>query len=147
MSPFSLQVREEILSRFPEWVDFAVYETYNDSEPYLVVTVPAPLEANTTLPLRISTWDEEITVDFDYYHTHFDRWKPEEGDDRHRSAQLYVIALLEENIAVASWWQGEACKVCSQLEPGDPLVPRLDISYSRVRVRSWKGSHNSDSEA
>ena len=66
MSPFSLQVREEILSRFPEWVDFAADETYDDSEPYLVVTVPAPLEANTTLPLRISTWDEEITVDFDY---------------------------------------------------------------------------------
>ena len=147
MSPFSTRIREEILATFPSWSPFAASETYKDGQPYLIVTVPAPLEARTDLPLRISTWDEEVTVDFDHYHTHFDRWNPEEGDDRHTSALLYIKAVLDESVAAASWWQGDHCKICAQLEPGAPLKPPFDIAYSRVRIRSWRGSHNADSDA
>jgi hypothetical protein len=132
---------------FPDWECFAAKETWKGSDPYLVVTVPPPPEAKTELPLRISTWDEEVTVDFDYYHTHFDRWNPDDGDDRHNSALLYVRAILEEKIAAASWWQDDKCKICSQLEPGDSLAPWLKISYSKVRVRSWRGTHNADMSA
>lgn len=144
MSPFSSRIRDEILAAFPEWKVFATSETYNGSPPYLVVTVPAPPEARTDLPLRISTWDEEVTVDFDYYHTHFDRWNPLDGDDRNKSAFIYVKAILDEQIAAASWWQGDHCKVCSQIEPGASLNPSFNIAYSKVRVRSWRGSHAAD---
>ena len=147
MSPFSKRIQEELLVSFPDWAPFAVTETYKGSDPYFVVTVPAPPEAATDLPLRISTWDEEITIDFDHYHSHFDRWNPEEKDDRHMSALLFVEALLNETIAAASWWQGDQCKLCAQLEPGEPLKPRLGISFTRVRVRSWKGALNADSDA
>ena len=147
MSPFSARIREEILATFPEWVVFVAEETYKGSEPYLIVTVPPPQEARTDLPLRISTWDEEITVDFDYYHTHFDRWRPGKDDDKNNSAQLFVQSILEEKVAAASWWQGATCKVCSQLEPGGPLHPQFKVSYSRVRVRSWHGSLNVDRDA
>jgi hypothetical protein len=142
-----LRIREEILATYPEWAAFAAADTYKSSEPYLVVTVPPPAEANNELPLRISTWDEEITVDLDYYHAHFDRWNPGNGDDRNKSAQLFVQAILEENVAAASWWQGEACMVCSQIEPGAALKPPFNVAYTRVRVRSWRGSHNADCDA
>ncbi len=144
MDDFSSRIRRELLDSHPEWQQFCAEERWKDSEPYLVVTVPAPEEANTTLPLRISTWDGEVTVDFDYYHTHFDRWQPHEGDTKHQSALLYVRELLAERIAVASWWQGELCKVCAQLEPGAPLQPPLMVPFSKIRVRSWYGAHNSD---
>jgi hypothetical protein len=147
MSPFSLQVREEVMSTFPEWEEYAAEETWKDSDPYLVVTVPAPKSADTELPLRISTWDEEITVDFDYYHTHFDRWAPQPGDTRHQSAQLYVQELLAETFAVASWWQDKHCKVCGQVEPGAAPKPPVKIAYTRVRVRSWKGNQNAAGDA
>ena len=147
MSPFSIRIREEVLAAFPEWGPNAAEETYKGSPPYLVVTIGPPPEAKTELPLRISTWDEEVTVDFDYYHTHFDRWNPVDCDDRHKSALLYVRAVLEEKIAAASWWQEDECKVCSQLEPGESLEPRFKVSYSRVRVRSWRGTLNADSDA
>ncbi|WP_255989659.1 hypothetical protein [Chitinolyticbacter albus] len=147
MSPFSIRIREEVLATFPEWSAFAVEQAFKGSGPYLVVTVPAPPEAKSDHPLRISTWDDEVTVEFDYYHTHFDRWNPVEGDNRHTSALFYVKSVLDEKVAVASWWQEEACKVCSQLEPGESLKPPLDVVYSRVRVRSWRGSHNADSDA
>lgn len=136
-----------MLASYPEWAPFAVEETYKGSEPYLVVAVAPPPEAKTDLPLRIITWDEEVTVDFDYYHTHFDRWNPDEGDDRHKSALLFVQAILEERIAAVSWWQGELCKVCSQHVPGESLHPRFKVSYSTVRVRSWRGSLNAIGDA
>ena len=120
MSPFSTRIREELLATFPVWESFAALETYKESHPYLVVTVPAPLEARIDFPLRISTWDEEVTVDFDHYHAHFDHWSPEEGDGRHKSALLFIKAVLEESVAAASWWQGDHCKICAQLEPGTP---------------------------
>ena len=147
MSPFSLRIREEVLSAFPEWEKYAEEETWKKSEPYLVVTVPAPEKANTDLPLRISTWDEEVTVEFDYYHTHFDRWAPEPEDTRHQSALIYVQELLAEKVAVVSWWQDEHCKVCGQVEPGSSLTPPFSIAYSRVRVRSWNGTHNANGDA
>jgi len=42
MSPFSVRVREEVLRAFPQWEPFATEETYEDSAPYFVVTVPTP---------------------------------------------------------------------------------------------------------
>jgi hypothetical protein len=147
MTPFSTRIREEILAAYPDWLAFAAWDTYKGSEPYLVVTVPPPQEAKTDHPLRISTWDDEVTVDFDYYHTHFDRWNPEEGDNQNTSALAYVNALLGEAVAVASWWQDGHCKVCAQVEPEASIKPPFDVAYSRVRIRSWRGSLNKDYDA
>ena len=119
-------------------------DTWKNSDTYLVVTVPVNGDTKETLPLRISTWDEEITVDFDYYHAHFDRWDPEPGDSRHQSALLYVRELIAEHIAAASWWQDEHLRLAAQWEPGTPLEPKFKIAYTRIRVRSWRGTLNSD---
>lgn len=147
MTPFSCRIRKEVLAAYPEWECYSSQERWKESDPYFVVQVPAPEGAATTLPLRISTWDEEVTIDFDYYHTHFERWHPEPGDSRHESALLYMRDLLAERIAVASWWQEEHCKVCAQHEPGATLAPPFKVNFTRVRVRSWQGSHNFESDA
>jgi hypothetical protein len=144
MNPFSTRIREEVVAAYPEWEPFVTSETYKGSLPYLVIKVPTPPEARTNHPLRISTWDDEITVDFDYYHTHFERWNPAEGDDRNQSALLFIKAIVKEQLAAASWWQGEYCKLCAQIEPGASLNPPFNVAYSKIRVRSWKGSHNAD---
>jgi hypothetical protein len=147
MTAFSSRIREEVLASYPEWACYSSEERWKDSDPYFVVQVPAPESAATTLPLRISTWDEEITIDFDYYHTHFERWNPEPGDSRNESASLYMRDLLSEKIAVASWWQEGHCRVCAQHEPGGTLAPPFKVSFTKVRVRSWQGSHNVESDA
>ena len=136
-----------MLAAFPEWARYAAEETWKGSEPYLVVTVPAPGGASTTLPLRITTWDEEVTVYFDYYHTFFERWNPNPGDSKDQSALIYVREFLAEKIAVVSWWQDSHWKVSSQFEPGTPLSPPIKVAYTRVRIRSWKGTHNAESDA
>jgi hypothetical protein len=147
MDEFSQRTAREIFASFPEWEALSTCQTWKGSEPFLVVTIPPPAEANTDLPLRISTWDEEVTVDFDYYHTHFNKWMPEEGDGRHDAALLYVRDLLEEKMAVVSWWQDDLCKSCGQYVPGAELKPTFNIHWTAARVRSWKGSVNADIKA
>jgi hypothetical protein len=147
MTPFSVRLREQILASFPEWDAYARDERWQEGETYVVVIVPAPGAAAAALPLRISTYDDEITVDFDYYHSHFERWNAEPGDSRHQSALIYVRDLMAERVIVGSWWQGSHCKVCAQLVPGAALTPPMNVAYTHVRVRSWNGSHNVDSEA
>ena len=69
------------------------------------------------------------------------------NDTKQQSAELYVAALLSEQVAVASWWQGELCKVCAQHERGTALKVPVPVSYTRVRVRSWNGTLNEDIDA
>jgi hypothetical protein len=146
VSPFSLQVRQEILCSFPEWEPFAVEERWKESEPYLLVTIQAPATAGA-LPLRISTWDDEVTVDFDHYHAHFDYWLPKPSEPEELAALPFVQALLREEVTVASWWLESAFKASSQRAPGEDLKAPLGIKHSRVRVRSWRGTHNVDRSA
>jgi len=147
MNEFSQRIAREIFASHPEWEALAASETWKGSDPFLVVTVPAPVKANTHLPLRISTWDDEVTVDFDYYHTHFSKWTPEEGDGPHDAALLYVRDLLNEKVAVVSWWQGDLCKACAQYVPGSELKPSFNISWTAARVRSWQGNFNANVKA
>ena len=143
-SGFATSIKAQVLSTFPDWAALASAETYKDSPAYWVFAVPPPSAGQVDSPLRISTWDDEITVAFDHHHAHFDRWIPAPDDDIHRSALLFVQALFSEQIGVASWWQGDHCKMASSYIPGDGLAPHFKIAYSRVRVRSWNGTLNID---
>ena len=144
MSPFSARVSAEILADFPEWQAASRFERYKGSDEYFVVELAPPNQ--TSLPLRISTWDDEITVDLDYYHAHFERWRPAPGDTRYLAGLLFVTDVLNDRLGAASWWQGDHCKMCSPYEPGGALTPRFNISFSRVRVRSWTGLLDVDDE-
>jgi hypothetical protein len=145
MSPFSARVSAEVLADFPEWQLASRLETYKGSDEYFVVELQPPNAKS--LPLRVSTWDDEVTVDFDYYHAHFERWRPEPGDNRYMAGLLYVTDIMGDRLGAASWWQDEHCKMCAAYEPGAPLAPRLSIAFTRVRVRSWTGVLDADDEA
>lgn len=144
VSASSNNIKAQVLAAFPEWAALANAETYKDSPAYWTFTVVPPVAAQIDSPLHISTWDDEITVALDHSHAHFQRWNPEPGDNIFQSALLYVRALLAEQIGVASWWQGDHCKMAGTYTHGDRLTPRFKIFYSRVRVRSWHGTLNID---
>jgi hypothetical protein len=143
MDPFSRRISAEILSTHPDWAVYSRSETWKGSDEYFVVEI-APPAASDTLPLRVSTWDDEVTVDFDYYHAHFERWMPKPGDTKFQSALLYVRALTAEELGAASWWDGDLCKLCGPYERGAPLQPPFSASFTRVRVRSWNGGFDVD---
>jgi len=147
MNQFSATVAEEIFASYPEWRSRAREEDAQDGSTYLYIEVPAPAAADTTHGLEINTDNEEVTVSFDFYHSHFDRWKVQQPGFEHQAALPFVQALLSESVAVASWWQGEQwCGSC-QLAAGEEPELTVAQEFNRIRVRSWQGSRNEDRDA
>lgn len=150
MNTHSTTAAEALFEAFPEWRQFARTETSEDGGSYLVVEVPAPPEAKVEHGLVIDTSNEEVTVGFDCYHTHFDDWV---GDGEHfgtHAALQFISQVVSERVAVVSWWFNDVWRGSAQLD-GDakPDVPdwvRKD-AINRIRVRSWRGSLNADIDA
>jgi len=147
MNQFSAAIADEIFASYPEWRSRAREETAQDGSTYLYVEVPAPAAANTTHGLEINTDNEEVTVSFDFYHSHFDCWKVRDHGFEHQAALPFVQAVLSERVAVASWWLDERwCGSCQLTADEEPDLTDVR-DFNRIRVRSWQGSRNEDRDA
>jgi hypothetical protein len=147
MDAFSLATAAEIFSSFPEWRSLAREERDDQGDAFLVIEVPAPVGADVEHGLVLDTAREEVTVAFDCYHTHFDSWL--EGNEPYEagSALDFVNGILEERVAVLSWWSGHQWRGSSQMPAGACLHSPSGISrFDRVRIRSWNGTLNADME-
>jgi hypothetical protein len=147
MSKSSIAAAEQLFEAFPKWRSLARNETAEDGSSYFVVEVAPPESANVEHGLVIDTSNKEITVGFDCYHSHFDEWV---GDGEHfgtEAAIEFINQILEERVSVISWWFNERWRGSAQLEAGaKPEAPSWSGSetFNRIRVRSWRGSHNAD---
>lgn len=132
---------EPLLTEFPAWRQFARHED-DDGHSYLVIEVPVPEAANVERALLMTTANDEVTIGFDAYHSHFDDCVGEfEG------ALEFVRQLISERVAVVSWWQDEEWRGSTTVEAGaEPGFPSWASSQrvNRIRVRSWNGTHNAD---
>ncbi|WP_140637625.1 hypothetical protein [Methylibium rhizosphaerae] len=150
MDTYSLTSAEQLFAAFPEWRSLARSEQAEDGSSYLIVEVPPPAEANVQHGLVIDTSNDEVTVGFDCYHSHFDEWV---GDGEHfgtLAALDFIKQIVSERVSVVSWWFNEEWRGSAQLEAGvPPQPPSWDHagSFNRIRVRSWKGSFNADISA
>jgi hypothetical protein len=144
MDRFSEQAAEEFLAVFPEWRQFARTEQRGDGDSYFVLEVDPPAQAAVDHGLLVHTDNEEVTVGFDFYHSHFDSAI---GDGEHfgtAAAVEFVRQIIMERVAVASWWLDDAWKGSSQIEAGAQPTDSFAKEYNRIRVRSWKGTFNAD---
>ena len=122
-------------------------------------TVRVPAKVNLELlvgPLRddgyhnlstvyhaVSLFDE-VTVSFDHYHAHFERWGVRERGMEHEAASTLVYALLGDELVVASGWDGERwCGSC-ELAAHEELDPAFLNGATRLRIRSWSGKLDAD---
>src|SRR5262245_7239208 len=127
MDRFSEQTASEILAAFPSWQPLARAESREDGTSYFVLQVAAPLEAAVDHGLLIHTDHEEVTVGFDFYHSHFDSAV---GDGEHfgtAAAIEFVRQILAERVAVVSWWLNDEWRGSSQVEAG----AEPDASFAR----------------
>lgn len=146
MDPFSAAASEQIFAAFPEWRAIAREEQAGDGSSFLVVEVTPPATAMVEHGLVIDTANQEVTVGFDCYHTHFDE---SIGDGERfgiEAALEFVRQIVNERVAVVSWWDGDNWRASTDLEAGSELeTPEwMKKSFDRIRVRSWKGSLNAD---
>ena len=142
---------EALFEVFPEWRSLARREVDEYGSEYVVVEVSPPSEADIHGSLLIDTWNDEVTVGFDFYHGHFDDWAGQSRPFGTGSALEFVQQIVEERVAVISWWRDDKLGGGSVTDAGVPLGPRQPRTstdtHNRVRVRSWRGTLNVDSDA
>lgn len=138
-----------IFDAFPEWRSLAREERDDAGSLVEILEVQPPAGANVAHGLVVDTSNDEITVGFDAYHSHFDEWV---GDGTHfgtMAALEFIKQLVSERVAVVSWWNGEQWCGSTQIEAAQP--PELPSwagapNITRIRVRSWRGTLNADVE-
>ncbi|MDH5828911.1 hypothetical protein QFW80_00030 [Luteimonas sp. M1R5S18] len=144
------EAAKELFVEFPEWTEFVSWEAADDGTRYLVIQVPAPPMADVEHGLHIDTSNNEVTVGFDFYHSHFDDFI---GDGEHfgtKAALEFIRQIVSERVAIVSWWSGETWKGSTQVEAGAAAsIPSWSAAsdIDRVRVRSWQGALNYDGGA
>ena len=141
-----------LFARYPEWQAFArTARRPEDAEDHLIVEVPV-LKGDAH-PLAITTENGEVTVHFDYCHSHFD-WPVTDMDAAYPVTDMeaaynvdpfvFIASILDEKLATISCWDGDEWQSSWWLEQGEDPNEGAPMSTSRVRVRSWRGSRNYD---
>lgn len=148
MDEFSVLASQEIFESFPEWREFAREESGDDGSTFLVVEIPPLASADTVHGLWVYTCNQEITIEFDYFHSHFAVWSGDENALGEQPAVDFVHGILSDRIAIISWWDKEKFLGSTSAETGQsPELPNWLTNINRTRVRSWSGKLNSDAEA
>ncbi len=146
LDEFSGDVARAIFAVYPDWTNCARVDIADDGQtPDLVVEVLAPCSDEGGPKLVVYTEDQEVTVVFDFYHMHFG-WPPND-DDASVNPMSFIAAILSENVAVASGWDGVEWRGSWLIERDEEVeLPKNMSSIKVIRVRSWSGSRNQDSE-
>jgi hypothetical protein len=126
-----------LFAAYPDWRGYAQVRE-GDSDPYLWVEVPPPFEADLNGPLWISAQGGEITLGIDYSHVHFG-WPPDVYDD----ALEHVRDLIDERLVTYGQFIGEWLQ-CAGAEKSEDAIRVTNLQVSKLRVRSWRGTHNRD---
>jgi hypothetical protein len=144
----SSAVAEAIFAAFPEWRALARVQQAADGSSFLVVEVTPPPAARAERGLIVHTANGEVTVGFDHYHAHFDRGVADGEPFGLQAALELARQILEERVAIASWWFDDEWQSSSQIAAGSsPSPPSGSSRSNRVRVRSWRGTFNLDASA
>lgn len=107
---------------------------------FLLAELPSP-NAQASAPLWVTTEDDEITVGFDAFHTHFCAWDEATSEEQSfKGALLLARDLMAERVLVASWWFDGKCGGAQLVERGfTPERPEYFADSAMARVRSWSG--------
>jgi hypothetical protein len=141
LNKYSLKVLGLVEKVYPGWIGYAQVGEF-EGQKYLEIKIPAPYEP-TEHDLMITTLRNDLTVYFDYYHTHFGRWyaTPEEAFEQ---ASLYIKMILQEELIVAVKMVDGRQGGAGGYSP-DKLaeIKEGEVSYTR----SWRGTYNRNYES
>jgi hypothetical protein len=132
-----------MLSRQPQWRKYARTDDHPDCEGMgrLLVQIPCPNEAAGNLV--ISTDDDEVTVDWGYFHQHFDREDDTDQEVEFDEALRTVEAIMSEELWVAAWRANETWMGSQPLMKGEELDPFFSPhAPDELIIRSWNGTYD-----
>ena len=131
LDDYSAKARAALLASHPDWQSYiSTYPEQETDSPYVLVTIPSPVDPNRTLHLY--TADEEVTVSFDMYEWHFNALS---------SAVDFAEQLMREELLVASFWKQNKWTGSITVAQNEQIkMPdSFDSNSDLLKVRSWTG--------
>jgi hypothetical protein len=137
LNPFSRSFFVELSRVFPDLASKAVNDENEKVLPGSLLVEFTPDVSRPESVFHISTDNEEVTVGFDWYHSHFE-W-PTEYADWQMNPLTFIDALLHDRILVevrkrAGNWAGSTVLEANE-EPDFSGMQKDDV----VILRSWSG--------
>jgi hypothetical protein len=95
LDDYSAKARAALLAAHPDWQPYvSAYPDKETNSSYVLVTIPCPSDPKRALHLYIA--DDEVTVSFDMYESHFSELS---------SAIEFTEQLMREDLLIASFWK------------------------------------------
>jgi hypothetical protein len=136
---FDRRVAKAVFEAFPDWSSLATVEESN-GEYAFVLSVAPPLN-NVTYPLRIATFDGEVTVSFEYCHAHFNDFS--KGTDY--DALTFTKQIISGDYAAVSYWRDHLWFGSQFLDANSLPTSNEEFPHAnRIHIRSWTGTLDKD---
>ncbi len=148
LDDYAQRFATKLFKAFPEWRQFILAEAPDIfTEPVagcLIVKVPTPVKMSSPEFgnwLLIDTCDEQVTVAFDRYHTHFDCFSDVPQEQSFREAVEFIQSLVHEELCLAVTMDGDHYRGSVPFKSNEePDLSWLSSPCERVYIRSWKGT-------
>jgi len=140
LDDFSSDFYDKLFALYPEWKSLA--SRINDSTSFQVF-VPSPGDPSSHL--WISTENEEVTVGFGTWHSHYG-WSDVDSTISNQEAFDLITSILKEESAIQAFYRNDEWRGSVIVSYADGFFDDLDdwraAGATRTRRRSWLGSLN-----
>lgn len=100
---------------------------------------------NSASKLILSSEDNELTVGFDIYHWHFDKFREQDFEDEIEIALEYFYKILNEELFVVCAGGGASTLLTKEeisiIESGQ-ILEKFNYDCITYYVTSWSGNHD-----
>ncbi|WP_055666209.1 hypothetical protein [Desnuesiella massiliensis] len=141
LDDYSKGFLDRILIRIPEYKQYVKFKKYSYERDgaYAYIDIPCPSDAESNL--RISTYGDEITVRFDYFHCHFG-YSDSHEEDYDEVIKMIKEIINEDIINITGTREGNLAFSCF-IKPEEIASMEIDYdNYDAISIKSWKGSFN-----
>lgn len=145
LSEYSKEISAQILVEYPEWEEYSGTDEYN-GEVYFLIEVMPPSN-NVENPMRVYTYQDELTVSFDAYHAHFYEFVEEDPAMKDDDASTFIKKIVNDSHAVVSYWHDEQWCGSTLLRKEEFPTDNEEYPYANIiKFRSWSGKLDKEIE-
>ena len=141
LDDYSKGFSDKILIEIPEYKQYVKVKKYNNErdDTYIYIDIPCP--SDTESNLWISTYGDEMTVGFDYFHCHFG-YSDSYEEDYDEAIKMIKEIINEDIINITGTREGNWAFSCF-IKPEEIASMEIDYdNYDAISIKSWKGSFN-----
>lgn len=141
LDDYSKGFLDRILIKIPEYKQYVKTKKYSDErdKTYIYMNIPCPSNAESNL--WISTYSDEITVGFHYFHCHFGYSDSYEKD--YDDAIKMTKEFINEDIINITGIRKGNCAFSCFIKPEEIASMKIDYdNYDAISIKSWMGTFN-----